>query len=1721
MSSSMSGIPGPPRLSLSTQPGPSLTPIRRPQGARRRGIAPGLFVANPDNSDEESSSPQRISPSKTSPLSSWSTHRNQSITSSIPVPIPPSPQESTTTTQISTSQGLQNGQNIQNINGHTSIPSPVGIRGNGLPFGIPSIPAPLSSPLPSQAIFLTSTNNDQIHSPVPPQPPPQPERHMRRAYTTPTATILPTDLPRPSHEPRTASGTNLRERPPASPSRALPPLPSPSSSPMGLSGQIGQIVSSPPPMSSQPSSANGHAISFLPQPPTPSSSYSSSDRPLPLSGTRVTSPEDTLSPASGSEGGRGPNGAPMIGRARSGSMHKRLLQVTLDGDNFTLVDITSMHTAPTIMETIFSKLRFADDDYPGLRIYRTEFGEAPDPQPLSPEALLQLCETLCDSKALLKLLVKQTGVPSAFSAPVVPPATVHYRSNAERRADMPPIATDFAARRLRRTPSRHSKEGSQSSISDAYDLGAGSGNSASEWSEVDADGELRRRRRLLGSSSSRSPRTDPSTSLGTSSPSLPTPPAPPHFNPPLQSWSASSSPSIRGQTLDVPRSPSIDGHKQQRGSLTPTAQAFPFSDNQAGPSRPQNRPDAGLGLNIDLSGMDPETRALIEQFKREEDEARLEAEERKRQEEADLELARKEQRAERIEWERLQGGIEDRRRQQEQDEAQARQVQEHERRLEDQRRAQEAANAQWEANQELANTQWDASQEHDTRAAVMSQTRRQIRDQWIQRGQMARTGQDVDSWISHVPVEAPQNALGQRRPSDHQYPTINPLFERQSYDTTPEFQSPVPTAAGVAQYLQPRRPSGYLEANGGQDRLSDPRLHQLGRIPPGQNVSNAGTNTMHRQDTHTRHPYAYPRLELHSPSLSNVRSMENLRPIPPQGPAPRSPYQSVPPRAAITPSPGYIDTRNFPATAGGRSPSFDRMQDGRYPDSSQSAPARVPPLQINSSSGSPIGIVPFPSPQLSSASPASWRSPREPQRRPSHDQNTSRPSSIHYDRSPPIVSPQTSTLPRRPSTYYDESSPPPTARIFINDDNPDFRMGAWRQRSGSDNVSRQTLSPQLEELRHVGQGGILSDDGSHLPYVRSPEQSWLEVPRQRTDTSDSASVAGTVSSGFSEATIRARTMSGEGDEDDSGNTARVGDLQKRLQDMIHSARPMVPNDEDDEDEATLWITAPSRSTDSPKPLHRTMALRPSPSKPNLTVNTNAAARNMADRSATTPSDSATESEGERIHRVKSFARQKDPDQWLVRPDPDMLYDNLSSFFPKIDLDKPIVEGGMSTPTTPSESPQRPVPDDSFPPPPVHPSRLQSQTQHISSAVKNEEAHRPPPLHPARTAFNKAENRKSIRVMADHKRKTMLKENRDGGEKEPRNVLATRADRRVERRKSSSMWGHRVVEVTPGKMSSIPPAIPESPSSDGKPPIMNWVKGELIGKGSYGRVYLAMNVSTGDMMAVKQVELPATERDRNDSRQMGMIDALRSEIALLKDLYHPNIVAYLGCETSPEYLSIFLEYVGGGTIASIYRTPNQGRFEEQLVKYFTAQILEGLAYLHSRNICHRDLKGDNILVDAEGICKISDFGISKQTADAYDSFGQATNMKGSVFWMAPEVIHSVNDRTYSGKVDIWSLGCVVLEMWTGQRPWGEMEQVAAMVKLFSNRARPPLPPDIHLSATALDFMNEKCMAKNPRDRPMAVELLQHPFITEYDPNWTFAESKIGMAVRKKAPKRTVV
>ncbi len=134
--------------------------------------------------------------------------------------------------------------------------------------------------------------------------------------------------------------------------------------------------------------------------------------------------------------------------------------------------------------------------------------------------------------------------------------------------------------------------------------------------------------------------------------------------------------------------------------------------------------------------------------------------------------------------------------------------------------------------------------------------------------------------------------------------------------------------------------------------------------------------------------------------------------------------------------------------------------------------------------------------------------------------------------------------------------------------------------------------------------------------------------------------------------------------------------------------------------------------------------------------------------------------------------------------------------------------------------------------------------------------------------------------------------------------------------------------------------------------LQWIRGELIGKGSFGRVYHALNVEAGEWIAVKQVDLPVTKADYANPQLRETKDALFREISLLEDLDNEYIVQYLGYDVDEDegHINIFLEYVPGGSIASCLA--KTGKFDEPLVRFFTRQILMGLAYLHNRNILHR-------------------------------------------------------------------------------------------------------------------------------------------------------------------------
>lgn len=306
-----------------------------------------------------------------------------------------------------------------------------------------------------------------------------------------------------------------------------------------------------------------------------------------------------------------------------------------------------------------------------------------------------------------------------------------------------------------------------------------------------------------------------------------------------------------------------------------------------------------------------------------------------------------------------------------------------------------------------------------------------------------------------------------------------------------------------------------------------------------------------------------------------------------------------------------------------------------------------------------------------------------------------------------------------------------------------------------------------------------------------------------------------------------------------------------------------------------------------------------------------------------------------------------------------------------------------------------------------------------------------------------ERRKRFQSLANLNTKGALNVNGPGA---PGGVVLGGSPAALLRRKSTKVWGQKVVEVKPNAFRSGGQQLSRLRDNRGKVKQFVWVKGELIGKGTFGKVYLALNATAGEMIAVKQVEVPHTLSDKNSELQKEVVDALHAEVETMKDLDHFNIVQYLGFEALPDVYNLFLEYVPGGTVGMALR--KHGRFEASVSQYFTRQVLEGLSYLHSCGILHRDLKSDNILIDLDGVCKISDFGISKKSRNIYAN-DAAMSMQGTIFWMAPEVIHNVVDNEkqgYSAKVDIWSLGCVVLEMFAGRRPWSTDEAIGAMYKV---------------------------------------------------------------------------
>ncbi|OQR90442.1 mitogen-activated protein kinase kinase kinase [Thraustotheca clavata] len=264
-----------------------------------------------------------------------------------------------------------------------------------------------------------------------------------------------------------------------------------------------------------------------------------------------------------------------------------------------------------------------------------------------------------------------------------------------------------------------------------------------------------------------------------------------------------------------------------------------------------------------------------------------------------------------------------------------------------------------------------------------------------------------------------------------------------------------------------------------------------------------------------------------------------------------------------------------------------------------------------------------------------------------------------------------------------------------------------------------------------------------------------------------------------------------------------------------------------------------------------------------------------------------------------------------------------------------------------------------------------------------------------------------------------------------------------------------------------------------PSIFPWKKGEMLGTGSFGAVYLARNEYTGDLMAVKEISYSEEAGDE--------VVAIQQEVFVLRSLDHPNIVKYLGSEYNEQSktLYIFTEWVPGGSLEDSTKTFG---CSEPVAQKYAYQILLGMEYLHSRNVVHYDIKPSNILIDQFGGAKLADFGASRLLGSS--SVSKNKSIRGTPYYMAPEVIKQTGIST---KADIWSLGCTVLKILTGIPLWKTMKFQTEIALFFhiANLTEPPTLPD-SISHVAKSFILA-CLQINPTERLSADGLLKHPFI----------------------------
>ena len=256
-----------------------------------------------------------------------------------------------------------------------------------------------------------------------------------------------------------------------------------------------------------------------------------------------------------------------------------------------------------------------------------------------------------------------------------------------------------------------------------------------------------------------------------------------------------------------------------------------------------------------------------------------------------------------------------------------------------------------------------------------------------------------------------------------------------------------------------------------------------------------------------------------------------------------------------------------------------------------------------------------------------------------------------------------------------------------------------------------------------------------------------------------------------------------------------------------------------------------------------------------------------------------------------------------------------------------------------------------------------------------------------------------------------------------------------------------------------------------PPTEQYKPVGKLGRGACGTVYLAKDKATNSRVAMKNINLK-----RQDKKLILM------EIRVMKDLHHKNIINYITSYVVKNELSVIMEYLAGGPLTDVV---TQCVMNEEQIAAVCKETTQGLNYLHSQGIIHRDIKSDNVILGMDGSVKLIDFGFC---ANVKGDEEKRKTVVGTPYWMAPEVI---NKKSYGKKIDIWSLGIMALEMKDGRPPYFDEEPLRAMF-LIATHTKPEILNWDKCSKCFQDFV-DKCLQRNSDDRPSAEELLEHPFL----------------------------